>query len=47
MGEWNDFKEDVLILIHTVKVLFGVPTIIFIVAMWIKVLVSAYEAIWS
>ena len=45
--EWNEFKETVSVLIHTVIALLLFPTVIFVIAMWIKVLVSAYEVIWS
>lgn len=47
MKEWNELKETVSVLIHTVIALLLFPTTIFVIAMWIKVLVSVYETVWS
>ena len=47
MQEWNEFKETANMLIQTVIGLLVLPTVIFVVVMWGKFLLTIYETVWG
>lgn len=47
MERWNNFKEDMSVLIHTIIALLIFPTILFVVVMWGKFLLTVYETVWD
>lgn len=47
MKEWNEFKETMGMLIHTVIALLVFPAILFVVVMWGKFLLTVYETVWN
>ena len=47
MQKWNEFKEAVGMLVHLVIALLLLPTVIFVVVMWGKLLLTVYERVWG
>lgn len=47
MQDWNRFKETVSMLAHLVIALLLFPTLLFVVVMWGKFLMTIYETVWN